>query len=291
MTLELGLKSYLPRIESRLAELLPPLSREPQKLMEAMRYSCLAPGKRLRPVLVMASAEAVGGQADSAMDAGCAVEMVHCFSLIHDDLPCIDNDDLRRGRPTCHKQFGEAVAVLAGDALYALAFETMSQASPDPAINAWGVLELARSSGTEGLVAGETLDILSEGADPSIDLLRTIHKQKTGQLFAGCCALGARFGGGSDAQVSQLRTYGDHLGLAFQIADDVLNETSSAEQLGKAAGSDRERGKLTYPALFGLDESRRLALEARDMAIADLDGLSHQELLVGLATFSCERLS
>ena len=286
VTLELGLKSHLPRIESRLSVLLPEASLEPQVLSEAMRYSCLAPGKRLRPILVLACAEAVGGQWEDAIDAACAVEMVHCFSLIHDDLPAIDNDDLRRGRPTCHVQFGEAVALLAGDALFALAFTVLADASP---ASSWAVGELARAS--SGLVRGETLDIASEGAAPNIDLLRAIHRQKTGDLFACSCALGAHFGGGTPAQTEQLRVYGEHLGLAFQIADDVLNETSTAEELGKAAGSDRERGKLTYPSLFGLDESRRLALEARDAAIADLAGLAHQELLAELATYSCERLS
>ncbi|MEZ0327768.1 MAG: polyprenyl synthetase family protein, partial [Fimbriimonas sp.] len=256
------LKTYAERVDRRLQELLPPVESEPSLLHEAMRYSALAPGKRIRPALVMACAEAVGGRAEAALDAACAVELVHCFSLIHDDLPALDNDDLRRGLPTCHVRFGEAVAVLAGDALFALAFDALafSAAPAERALRAIGLLTRA----TGMLVSGETVDILCEGKAVSAEVLQMIHERKTAALIAASCEIGAVLGGGSEEQCERLRRYGFGIGLAFQIADDVLNETSSAEQLGKAAGSDRERGKATYPALFGLEASRQAAMDASE---------------------------
>ncbi|MBL8048686.1 MAG: polyprenyl synthetase family protein [Chthonomonas sp.] len=276
-------RALIALVEPRLAEL---IATGPDALAveEAMAYSLLAPGKRLRPVLAMASSAAVGGVAEAALDAGCAVEMVHCFSLIHDDLPAIDNDDLRRGRPTCHKVYGEAMAILAGDGLFARAFAVIAPSGT------LAVAELARASGE--LVLGEARDILSEGAPANAATLQAIHAQKTGALFGAACAIGAICGGGAPGHVGQLRSYGLALGLAFQIADDVLNETSSAEVLGKAAGSDRELGKMTYPALFGLEESRRMALSARDEAIGFLAGLpTPTPLLADLAEYACARLS
>ncbi len=282
------LKTYAERVERRLKELLPSVESEPALLHEAMRYSALAPGKRIRPALVMASAEAVGGSPGDALDAACAVELVHCFSLIHDDLPALDNDDLRRGLPTCHVRFGEAVAVLAGDGLFALAFDALahSKGSPERSLKAIGLLTRA----TGMLVSGETIDILCEGKPVSAAVLQMIHERKTAALIAASCEMGAVMGGGTEAQIESLRNYGFGVGLAFQIADDVLNETSSAEQLGKAAGSDRERGKATYPALFGLEASRQAALEASERGLQELSGFANAEFLKAIALYSVERL-
>lgn len=255
-----------------------------------MRYSVLAPGKRVRPVLCMESARAVGGDALDALDAGCALEMLHCFSLIHDDLPAIDNDDLRRGRPTTHIAFDEATAILAGDALFALAFEVMGTAGKDPVIALKCVMELARTSGTMGLVGGEMMDIEGENAEPSAELLQQIHLQKTAVLMGCSCVVGGLLGGGGPDQVESLRRYGTAIGLAFQVHDDILNVVGSADTLGKSAGSDAERGKMTYPALHGLAESRRMAEDLRDQALVALRGLPGETaLLAQLAHFVVSR--
>lgn len=248
-------------VDARLDAILPPEDDIPTPLHKAMRYSGLAPGKRLRPALAMASAEAAGADPNVALDAGCAIELVHCFSLIHDDLPAIDNDDLRRGRPTCHKVFGEAMAILAGDALFALAFEIMSR-EPGPCVRI-----LAQATGSHGLVGGEVLDILAEGQAGDMELLQTIHARKTGALLGACCEIGGFLGGADGEGQANLRGFGLKVGLAFQVADDVLNETSTPEQLGKAVGSDSELDKLTYPRLVGLEESRRIADQAVEEAL------------------------
>ena len=274
-----------------MAELLPPENVVPEALHAAMRYSCLALGKRLRPALAMASAEAIGADPMSVIDAGCAIEFVHCFSLIHDDLPAIDNDDLRRGVPTCHKAFGEATAILAGDALFALAFDTIAKGpwSADARIKAIASLTLA--TGSNGLVGGETLDILSEGQPISFETLQTIHSRKTGALIAASCEIGAILSDAEESVSSRLYEYGKSIGLAFQIADDILNETSTPEKLGKSAGSDRERGKATYPSQIGLEASRQAAFEAVNHGISCLDGLPNTEFLTKIAWFSVHRLS
>lgn len=277
-------------IEKRLPQLLPQVKDTPSLLHQAMRYSALAPGKRLRPSLCMASALAVGGRLDCALDAGCAIEFVHCFSLIHDDLPCIDDDNLRRGRPTCHVEFGEAMAVLAGDALFALAFETMADSSPEPERTAESVLILARATGSYGLVGGEVLDILAEGAHGGLNDLETIHARKTGALIGASCRIGGVLAGCDRTTAEQLERIGQTIGLAFQIADDVLNETSSPEQLGKAVGSDRERSKLTYPALLGISASQALAEQMVERALRGLSGMAGDtSLLTGLAAYAIDR--
>lgn len=287
--LPLKLKAYAARVETRLNELLPPEELVPAELHGAMRYSMLAPGKRLRPALVLASAEAVAEATPAVLDAACAVEMVHCFSLIHDDLPAIDNDDLRRGRPTCHVQFGEAVAILAGDALFSLAFATLARmpSPPEHVVRAIQILTAAANA----LVEGETVDVLSEGKPVASETLELIHRRKTGALIAASCEIGAVVAGASPSQAEALREYGEQVGLAFQIADDVLNETSTPEQLGKSAGSDRERQKATYPALYGIEESQRAARTAADCGISALGGLPNRDLLTELARFSVARLS
>jgi len=287
----LQLKAYSEPVDARLRQLLPSVESEPSDLHAAMRYSCLAPGKRLRPVLCMAAAEAVGAARESVLDAACAIEMVHCFSLVHDDLPAIDNDDLRRGVPTLHKKFGEAMAILAGDALFALAFEILSHSPHEPVRVVAALRQLSRASGTQGLVGGEVVDVLSEGRAVDAETLRFIHSHKTGALIAASCEIGGALGGGSEEQVKALTTYGERIGLAFQIADDILNETSTPEQLGKAAGSDRERQKATYPALYGLEESRKMAIQAADEGIRVLRNNDVSDGFLGeLALYSVERL-
>lgn len=273
MLADSGLKAYARLVDARLEALLPPDSREPVELHRAMRYSCLSPGKRLRPALCMQSCVAAGGRPEDALDAACAIEMVHAFSLIHDDLPCIDDDDLRRGRPTCHIVFGEAIATLAGDALFALAFDTLARAGYAPERLALALLELTTATGSDGLVGGEAMDVLGEGGPADPEVLRIIHERKTGSLIAAACAIGGVLAGAAAETVANLRAYGRAIGLAFQIVDDVLNETSTVEELGKAAGSDQDRGKLTYPRLFGLEASRHEAERLTARAIQELEGL------------------
>lgn len=290
MGFDIQLKAYAERIDRRMAELLPSNQSTPILLHEAMHYSCLAPGKRLRPAMAMACAEAVGGDPMLVLDAGCAIEFVHCFSLIHDDLPAIDNDDLRRGVPTCHKAFGEAIAILAGDALFALAFDTLARGPWSAERRVLAIASLTKASGSEGLVGGETLDILCEGKPIDADTLLMIHSRKTGALIAASCEIGAILAGADERQSTSLSEYGAAIGLAFQIADDVLNETSTPEKLGKAAGSDRERGKATYPALIGIEASRQAAFDAAQHGINRLQGVADGSFLAEIARYSVERL-
>lgn len=256
-----------------------------------MRYAALAPGKRLRPCLVLAACEAVGGDTAHALNAACAVELVHAFSLVHDDLPAIDDDDLRRGRPTCHVQFGEATAILAGDALFALAFDVMARSPITPDRTVQATLALAHSAGCEGLVAGEIADVLLEGKPFTAEQLEFVHTRKTGALIAACCEIGALCGGAPAPLVSALRAFGAKVGLAFQIADDLLNEASDAETLGKATGSDRARGKATYPALFGIEGSREMASTLVRDALNGLPDVPDAGVLRYLAQFAIERKS
>jgi geranylgeranyl diphosphate synthase, type II len=247
----------------------------PVSLAEAMCYSLLAPGKRLRPLLVLLAAEACGGSDTVALPAACAVEMVHTYSLIHDDLPAMDDDDLRRGLPTCHKKFGEATAILAGDALLTLAFEVLADGYP-PATAAACCRELARGAGATGMVGGQADDLAMETRDGSgtLDELEFLHARKTGALFRASLRLGVlsaqgeRPGGADSATKEAFDAYGRAFGLAFQITDDLLDVESSAEQTGKRVGKDAARGKLTYPGFLGVVESRnraqRLCREAQD---------------------------
>jgi geranylgeranyl diphosphate synthase, type II len=289
MQLEAQLEPLVRLVDHRLDQLLPAETEQPSALHAAMRYSCLAPGKRLRPALVLNCAEAVGGDANVAVDIACAVEMIHCFSLIHDDLPAIDNDDLRRGRPTCHVKYGEAVAILAGDALFALAFETLANVPATPQHVVQSLQVMTRAVGTFGLVGGETIDVLSEGKPVDKETLDVIHNRKTASLISASCELGAVLGG-DPSHRSVMREYGECIGLAFQIADDVLNETSTEEQLGKAVGSDRERMKATYPSLYGIDASRERALDLAKRAVSLIQAFPNREVLEGIALYSVQRL-
>ncbi len=261
------------KVDAALEKLLPPETVEPPALHKAMRYSVLGGGKRLRPILVRAACSACGGDPDRAMNAACALEMIHTYSLIHDDLPAMDDDDLRRGRPTCHKAFGEAVAILAGDALLTFAFEVLARPVGGEGLALALVREAAEAAGTLGMVGGQVLDLQSEGGAPTAAAVEAIHRRKTAALIRASVRMGGLVAGGGDRLLGALTRYGDAAGLAFQIADDVLDETSDAQTLGKAAKKDAERGKLTYPRAVGLDASRAraraLAAEAVD-AIADL---------------------
>ena len=290
------LKSYLDerrsRIETALDRYLPPTDSRPQILHESLRYSVLSPGKRLRPTLTLAAAEAVGGKDEDVMPTACALECIHVFSLIHDDLPCMDNDDYRRGRLTNHKVYGDAMALLAGDALLALAFQLIADnVATAPADRVLPTLRLiAEASGTWGMVGGQVVDMESQGQDVTIETLRYIHAHKTGALLTASVLAGALLAGATTAQVDALRAYGGHIGLAFQIADDILDVTGDEAKIGKPVGSDEERDKATYPKLFGLDESRRRAhaeVEAALQTLADFD--EKAEPLRAIARYIVER--
>nr|AAM21638.1 geranylgeranyl pyrophosphate synthase [Cistus creticus] len=268
--------------------------REPLKIHEAMRYSVLAGGKRVRPVLCIAACELVGGEESMAMPAACAVEMIHTMSLIHDDPPCMDNDDLRRGKPTNHKVFGEDIAVLAGDALLAFSFEHMtgSTVGVSPARIVRAVGELAKSIGSEGLVAGQVVDICSEGlTDVGLEHLEFIHVHKTAALLEGSVVLGAILGGGSDEEVEKLRKFARCIGLLFQVVDDILDVTKSSTELGKTAGKDLVADKVTYPKLMGIEKSREFAEELKNDAVEQLRGFDQEKAapLIALANYIAYR--
>lgn len=282
---------HIPLIEARLDALLPAEHKQPCSLHRAMRYAALAGGKRLRPVITMCVAEAIGGRPEDALDAACAVELVHCFSLVHDDLPALDNDDLRRGMPTVHVAFDEATALLAGDALFALAFETLAGCAATPDLRAEGLRVLAAASGTRGMVGGQTVDVEAEGTSLNGDAVEWIHRRKTGALFEAAAALGAMFGGGDEAVVAAAGAYGAELGLAFQITDDILDETASERDLGKRPRADLERAKATFPAAVGLDGSRELARASAERAAHYAAKLPNPEGLAELARFAVERAS
>jgi geranylgeranyl diphosphate synthase type II len=282
-------------VEAHLDAALRPTPGCPPSLLEAMRYSLLAPGKRLRPLLVLLAAEASGGRGAEALPAGCAVEMIHVYSLIHDDLPAMDDDDLRRGQPTCHVKFGEALAILAGDALLTLAFQVLAEGYP-PATAAACCRELARGAGAAGMVGGQVDDLAREKRGGGLSDLEALHARKTGALFRACLRLGAlaaqgeRPGGPDPALVEALDAYGRCFGLAFQITDDLLDVEGSADQAGKRVGKDAAHGKLTYPGLLGVAESRaraeRLCREAQQHLAPLGDG---GRRLAALARMVCTR--
>jgi geranylgeranyl pyrophosphate synthase len=270
------LQAYRERVEHGLGTLVPAAATRPARLHAAMRYSLEAGGKRLRPVLTLAAADLFGTKAD-ALPAAVALECLHTYSLIHDDLPCMDNDDLRRGRPTAHKQFDEATALLAGDALLTLAFQLIGRHyAGSPALCAALTREIADAAGSERLIGGQMEDLLAEQkADATAAELEFIHLNKTGAMLTASLVAGGLCGGARDAQVATLRDAGRHLGLAFQIIDDILDATADTATLGKTAGKDAKAGKTTYVKLHGLDASRRHAREQSDAAksaLAQLPG-------------------
>lgn len=241
------------------------------RLYEAMRYSLLAGGKRLRPVFALAFSEAVGGTAEMALPGACAVEMVHTYSLIHDDLPCMDNDDYRRGRLTCHKVYGEDMATLAGDALLTAAFRVLSEADCDPAQLLQCVRILSACAGENGMVAGQVLDMEGEKRTLNEEELRLVHRHKTGDLISAACQMGAVLGGGTPEQVHSAGEFARALGMAFQIRDDMLDEIGSQEELGKPVGSDECNGKSTFVSLVGLEKCQQLVEEETEKALKALE--------------------
>lgn len=265
------LRRAIKQVDAALDESLPKASIKPATIHKAMRYSVFAGGKRLRPVLSLAAAELCGGDPRAALPAACAVECIHTYSLIHDDLPCMDDDDLRRGRPTSHKVFGEGIAVLTGDALLTAAFEILVRAKPTKRYGtALQVSELAIASGSRWLIAGQVLDIENEGARVTKETLKFIHLSKTAALLTCAIRLGGMSANTTPAKLQSLTNFGRALGLAFQVIDDILDVTQTTEKLGKTAGKDVAVTKATYPALFGLKKARGIAASLTQEALAAL---------------------
>ncbi|MEE9120028.1 MAG: farnesyl diphosphate synthase [Syntrophobacteria bacterium] len=277
MTPDFDLKQYLEArrlmVEEALEVALPKQDGPESRVVEAMRYSLFAGGKRLRPILCLAASEAMGGEVQAAMPAGCALEMIHTYSLIHDDLPAMDDDDLRRGKPTNHKVFGEAIAILAGDGLLTEAFVLLSDYNsllPERAVQVIGII--AEAASYRGMVGGQVVDMLSQNKRADLETVQQMHSRKTAALIAAAAESGALAGQGSEAQVAALARYGRTIGLAFQIADDILDIEGDTELLGKTTGADEARGKVTYPAAVGLERSRQAANEMINDALAALEG-------------------
>jgi geranylgeranyl diphosphate synthase type II len=262
----------------------------PTLLGEAIRYCLLAPGKRFRPLLVLVAAEMCGGSIDQALPAACAVEMIHNYSLIHDDLPAMDNDDLRRGRPTCHIKFDEATAILAGDAIIPMAFEVIANDVRPCSVAAACIAALARASGPSQLVGGQADDLGHQFSEPNLDSLEKIHRRKTGALISVSLKLGGLIAGTDSERLESLTAYGQKLGLAFQIVDDLLDFQGSQSKMGKKTGKDAALGKLTYPSLIGADQSSRRAIEMAEAAIDSLAPFGDAaDTLKTLARFVVER--
>jgi geranylgeranyl diphosphate synthase, type II len=268
----MNLRDYLARqqqlVDAELDRLVPPENTPPDTIHRAMRYSLFAGGKRIRPILAIEAARSIADDPAGAVSAACSLELIHTYSLIHDDLPALDNDDYRRGKLTCHKVFGEAMAILAGDALLTLAFQVLSSLesiAPDRQVSM--IVELATAAGTVGgMIGGQVADLEGEGRPPNAQLLESIHRAKTGALLRASLRIGAIFTGASERQYAALSCYGEHIGLAFQIVDDILDVEESSEALGKTAGKDAAQQKITFPAVYGLVESRAMAEKECELA-------------------------
>lgn len=284
------LKSYAETVETALDEFLPEKENYQQTIYKAMRYSLLGGGKRLRGVLTLAVCMMCGGNADDAMPFAAAVEMVHAYSLIHDDLPAMDNDDLRRGKPTSHKVFGEAMAILAGDGLLGLAFETVIKNAPNDARTLRALEVLAENAGPGGMLGGQVVDIESENTVISEEKLRYLHEHKTGALIKAACLMGAIIGGGDDETLNRIEKYAEKIGLAFQITDDILDVCGNTEIIGKQVGSDEKGGKSTFVTLFGLcgakTEAQNLIREAKALVS---DENEYGDFLRNLADYILDR--
>lgn len=277
------LGAWFPKAEGRLSD-----------LISAMRYSLFAGGKRLRPILCIAGCEAVGGTQEDVLSVACSLELIHTYSLIHDDLPVMDNDDFRRGQPTNHKVFGDAMALLAGDGLLTEAFRMMTskEMSTDvpPAVLVQAVQLISLASGYEGMVGGQVVDMQSEGKEPDLETVKYMHARKTGALITASVTAGAVIAGAGEDAVSRIRSYGQKAGLAFQIADDILDIEGDSEILGKQTGSDENKGKMTYPAVLGLVESKRIQSDLIQSAISDLSEFGNKaEPLRQIAQYIIER--
>ena len=260
------------RVDAEIDRLMPPANEFPPSIHQAMRHSVFAGGKRLRPILCLETGRLFGGNKSSLLRLGCAIEFIHTYSLIHDDLPALDNDDLRRGKPTCHVAFGEATAILAGDALLTLAFETLSVPQAiDKARRLRVIQELAFAIGTNGMIGGQTVDLEASGGEADGPKLEYIHSKKTGALIRAAVRVGGIDAGASDADLERITVYGERVGLAFQIADDLLDVSGSAASLGKTPGKDGRQKKLTYPAVHGVEVSGRIAAQLVGEAQAALE--------------------
>jgi geranylgeranyl diphosphate synthase, type II len=272
----MDIKSYLPEskklVDVWLDKLLPPEDEAPSTIHKAMRYSVFAGGKRVRPILVLASGESLGGDRDALLHLGAAIEMMHTYSLIHDDLPALDNDDLRRGNPTCHKVFGEAIAILAGDSLMTRCYQILAELPGiQDAVRIRIISEIAAATGTvNGMIGGQVVDLESEGKPISSDILEYIHKSKTGALLTACVRCGALGARANPEELQSLSDFGRKIGLVFQIVDDILDITSTSETLGKTAGKDEKVKKATFPALYGIEASRKMAVDLAGSALNDI---------------------
>ena len=287
-TLEQGRRS----IDEALERLLAPATQYPSSIHQAMRHSVFAGGKRLRPILCMETGQMVEGCVPLGIEElGAALEMLHTYSLIHDDLPALDNDDLRRGRPTCHKVFGEAIAILAGDALQTRAYEVLASLQCPAEARVAIITEIAHATGTvDGMIGGQVMDLEAEHSKPDARTLEYIHRSKTGALLTASVVTGGMYAGAHESQVQSLRDFGVNIGLAFQIVDDVLDVTQTSEQLGKTAGKDTASEKMTYPALFGIDASIKKADELVAKANAALNSFgARAQVLREIAAFLVER--
>jgi len=288
----MNIKEYLKRqaelINEKIKEYIP--SGVPEKLFDAMAYSLTAGGKRIRPVLILESARAVGKEdIDDILDIAVASEFLHTYSLIHDDLPAMDDDDLRRGKPTCHKVYGEAIAILAGDGLQSYAFELISKnnsISPEKLIKVINIL--AHGTGIYGMVGGQAADILHE-KENSFDDINFIHTHKTAKFIQSCCQIGAVLSDATCREEEALKNYGLYIGLAFQIWDDILDEIGDEKKLGKKTKKDREKNKLTYPSIYGIEKSKKIAKEYVEKAVNEIKILKNPELLQGLANYIISR--
>jgi len=274
----MNIKSYLAKkktiVDKALDKLVPPANMFPASVHEAMRYSLFAGGKRVRPILAIAAAEALGAKTSDLLPLAGSLEFIHTYSLIHDDLPAMDDDDFRRGRSTCHKVYGEAIAILAGDGLLNLAFEVLSDPRRTKSVSANRLLSIIReigaASGVHGMVGGQVVDMESEGKDIDLPTLEYIHTHKTGALIRASVRVGALYAKASEKRLKALTRYGERVGLAFQIADDILDITGKQDEIGKAVGSDLKKGKTTFPGFYGLEGSRLRANEVADKAIHSL---------------------
>lgn len=280
----MDIKAYLTKkraiVDKALEALVPPAKTFPPRIFEAMRYSLLAGGKRVRPILAIASAEALGAKTAGLLPIAGALELIHTYSLIHDDLPAMDNDDFRRGRPTCHKVYGEAMAILAGDGLLNMAFESLSDPRRLKTVPAKQLMaitrEIALASGVFGMVGGQVVDMESEGKDVDFPTLEYIHTHKTGALIRASVRVGALYARAGEKRLKALSRYGEMVGLAFQIADDILDIVGTQEEIGKDVGSDLKKGKKTFPSFYGLQESRRRAHEVAGHAVDALRDLDRK---------------
>ncbi len=278
--------------DETLEKLLPPGTQAPPSIHQAMRHSVFAGGKRLRPVLCYEAARMVSGSLpDGIEELGAAIEMLHTYSLIHDDLPALDNDDLRRGKPTCHKAYGEATAILAGDALQTYAYEVLAKLRCPAAARVRIIEEIARATGTvNGMIGGQVMDLEAEHTRPDAKTLEQIHRSKTGALITASLVTGGLYAGGSETEIQRLREFGRASGLAFQIADDILDVTQTSEQLGKTAGKDLSAEKVTYPALYGLAKAEQMADDLINLACNALNMFGQRaETLKAIAKYLVER--